>query len=69
MGMLRRWATRQLQTGDLTALQDIKSGKAIESHSRIERLRSRGFIGGPAEKPLITFLGRIALITKRFRIR
>jgi hypothetical protein len=62
---LRRWATRQLQTGDLSALQDLKSGKPVESRSRIERLRNRGFVQGPAEKLRITAAGRIALIVRR----
>ena len=62
---LRRWATRQLQTGDLSALQDLKSGKRVESRSRIERLRSRGFVRGPVDTPQITLSGRIALIVRR----
>jgi len=66
--VLRRWATRQLQTGDLTALRDLKSGKAIEGRPRIDRLRGRGFVRGPIEKLRITLLGRLALIAKRMTI-
>lgn len=66
---LRRWATRQLQSGDLSALQDLKNGKPIDSGSRIERLRSRGFVQGPLDKLRISLLGRIALVAKRLKVK
>ena len=64
--VIRKWATRRLYSGDLTALRDIAKGGAKLDESQIQRLRKRGFVAErKGAMPVITFPGRLALLVKR----
>lgn len=65
---IRRWVRRHLQSGDLTALKRLASGQAVDEPPRLDRLRRRGFIAGRPDRPWITALGRLALVTKHFSL-
>ena len=65
---LRRWATRQLQHGDLTTLGHVAKGEHVHDAERLARLRQRSFIAA-REPPRITIVGRLALLIKRLLIR
>lgn len=62
---IRRWATRSLRTGDLTALSKIAKGSSVDDPNRIDRLRKRGFVTAKIDgRPEITLPGRLALAAK-----
>ncbi len=65
--MLRKWATRGLRAGDLTALAAVGYGaKADNDRDRIERLVRRGFLTECSDGTFaVTVLGRVALAIKR----
>jgi hypothetical protein len=61
----RRWARKDLATGDLTALRELTDGTRWGA-SRLERLRRRGFIKGHEGDNLrVTMKGRVALLLGR----
>lgn len=62
-----QWATRDLRAGDLSALADVAKGSALDSGTRTERLRRRGFLARRGRT--ITFRGRLALLVWRFVVR
>jgi len=62
---LKRWATHQLQLGDLTALGRVAKGQHVDDPDRLARLRKRDFVSGSIDLPRITFTGRIALLIRR----
>jgi hypothetical protein len=65
------WATRQLQSGDLTALASIASGRQPSHGGHAEWLAKRRFVRERPGKPVaITLRGRLALlIIKRYAMR
>jgi len=67
---MRKWATRKLRSGDLTALAGVVNGCASTDRDRIDRLAQRGFV---AKKPggqfAVTLAGRAALLVKRLTMR
>jgi hypothetical protein len=67
---MRKWATRKLRSGDLTALAAVGNGCSAMDPDRIDRLAQRGFV---AKKPgghfAVTFAGRAALLVKRLAMR
>jgi hypothetical protein len=64
---IRRWATRNLRPGDLTALAEIARARYVDTQAeRIERLNRRGFVKKTANKPMVTLLGRTALWVRHF---
>jgi len=66
----KSWATRALQSGDLTALAAIASGRGSHDGGPSERLRQRRFVRERADKSVvITLRGRLALLIKRFAMR
>lgn len=67
--VVRKWATRGLSAGDLTALRSLaRGGSAAEP--QITRLKKRGFIKDTVNEkhPSLTLPGRLALIIKRVTI-
>jgi hypothetical protein len=65
---LRRWARKELESGDLSALSEITDSGRWEdpSAARVERLKQRGFITGRADQRVhVTLKGRAALIFGR----
>lgn len=64
---MRRWATKNLRPGDLTALAEIARARYADTQAeRIERLNRRRFVKKKAEKPVVTLLGRAALWVRKF---
>jgi hypothetical protein len=63
----RRWARKDLVTGDLSALLDLSRGGRWDNlnPNRLRRLRSRGFIYGDDAAPRVTMKGRVALLLGR----
>lgn len=62
---MRKWATRDLRAGDLTALRDVAKGGGNSKDPRFDRLRSRGFVKESKTGTLsVTVLGRLALLIK-----
>lgn len=60
---MRKWATRKLRYGDMTALKAVRTGLRNIEEDRVERLAKRGFIAKNGEgKVVVTILGRIALL-------
>jgi len=65
-GGIRRWATKNLVPGDLTALRQIADGRDLDDPKRVLRLRARRFVVEREEgRPAITLQGRVALLTKQ----
>ncbi len=63
---IRKWATRNLRAGDLTALSAILNGSSIPEKDRVERLARRRFIAKKNDGRLaITLAGRVALVVRR----
>lgn len=63
---MRKWATRKLRSGDLTALAAVVNGCANIEPERIGRLAQRGFVvTKPNGKVAATLSGRAALVIKR----
>jgi len=66
---IRRWSTRKLRSGDLTALAAIADGSAAVAEC-VDRLARRRFV---AKKPdgriVVTLRGHMALVIKRARSR
>ena len=63
---MRKWATRKLRTGDLTALAAIAHGAMRPEPERVERLSDRGFVTNKQNGDVsATLAGRIALLIKR----
>jgi hypothetical protein len=61
----RRWARKDLRTGDLTALRELTDDTrwGASEPARLERLRRRGFIKGHEGDNLrVTMKGRVALL-------
>ena len=70
--LLRRWARKELQSGDLSALSEMSDGGRWEDPSvaRVERLRKRGFvIERPDQRAQVTLKGRAALLFGRRSVR
>ena len=66
---IRRWATRGLRQGDLTALKRIARGAAGLGRRQAERLRRRGFVARRKNgRPAVTVHGRLALLVKTLSI-
>lgn len=64
---MRKWATRNLRSGDLTALAAIVSGCANTEPERVNRLSQRGFVvKKPDGRLAATIVGRTALAVRRF---
>jgi hypothetical protein len=64
---MRRWVTKNLRPGDLTALAEIaREMWADPQAERLDRLKRRGFAKKKAEKPVVTMLGRAALWVRQF---
>jgi hypothetical protein len=63
----RRWARKDLVTGDLTALWDLSRGGRWDNlnPNRLRRLRRRGFVDGDDAAPRVTMKGRMALLLGR----
>lgn len=62
---MRRWATRDLRAGDLTALRDVAKGRGNPKDPRFNRLRNRGFVKESKTGTLrVTILGWLALLIK-----
>jgi hypothetical protein len=60
------WATRGLQSGDLTALAGTASGRRASFGGPTERLLQRRFVRERHDKSVvITLRGRLALLIKR----
>lgn len=67
---LRRWATRDLRSGDLTALRWLARGEGNPDNGQLERLLRRGFLREGADgKYRLTIPGRLALILKAIALR
>jgi hypothetical protein len=65
----RKWATRGLHAGDLTALSVLSNGALRADQGRIERLKRRGFVAQRRNgRPSITARGRAALAIKRLTL-
>lgn len=63
---IRRWLTKNLRPGDLTALSDIaRTHWDAPQAERVERLNRRGFVTKKADKPVVTLLGRAALLVRQ----
>jgi len=63
---IRKWATRNLRAGDLTALSAIRNGSSIPEKDRVDRLMRRRFVAKKTDGRLaITLAGRAALVVKR----
>jgi hypothetical protein len=66
--ILNRWARKELQDGDLSALRELRDPARWDdpNPARIERLKHRGFVAGrPGEKARITTKGRFALLFRK----
>jgi hypothetical protein len=64
---IRRWATKNLAAGDLTALRQIADGRYPNDPKRVSRLQARRFVVECGDgRPIITLGGRIALLAKQF---
>lgn len=60
--VIRRWATRDLRRGDLTALAEIAKGWAQPTDSCIQRLKRRHFILVKSDgQVVLTFRGHLAV--------
>lgn len=65
---IRRWATRNLQSGDLTALRRVAKWQHVDDPDRLARLRKRNFLTGSVDRPRVTIRGRVALLMKQLNI-
>jgi hypothetical protein len=64
---IRRWATKNLRPGDLTALSNISRGQWTDPEAeRLDRLNQRGFVTKKAGSTVVTILGRAALLIRKF---
>jgi hypothetical protein len=64
--VLRRWATRKLRSGDLTALAAMAGGGPKPRNGSYERLTGRGFVAAsPNGEASIIVRGRLALAIRR----
>ena len=64
---IRDWATRDLRSGDLSALATIAQGGSERDQERIRRLTQRGFLASKVDGTLaITPFGRLALFIRQF---
>jgi hypothetical protein len=64
--LLRRWATHQLRSGDLRALDELARHAEKPNDHCIERLSQRRFISvGPDGEISLTLRGRLALKVRR----
>jgi len=68
---VKHWATRNLQSGDLTALREIAKGaQKAPQESQIARLQRRGFVAlRKNRKPSVTPSGRLALLIRSLPIQ
>ena len=63
---VRRWVTKSLRPGDLTALAEISRGRSNDPEAnRIERLNRRGFVKRKHDLFVATLRGRAALFLRR----
>jgi hypothetical protein len=60
----RRWARKDLRSGDLSALLDLSRAGRRPIPARLQRLRRRGFIDGD-DAARVTMKGRVALLLGR----
>jgi hypothetical protein len=66
---VREWATRNLHSGDLSALSAIAGGFKAEK-ARLQRLSRRGFVAERDNgRVTVTPRGRVALIVRHFIFR
>ncbi len=64
--IFRRWATRGLRSGDLTALAALANCGPTPNNSSAERLRQRQFIRVNANgRASVTLRGHFALVIRR----
>lgn len=64
--VFKRWATRKLRSGDLTALNEIAVRGEKPRDVCIQRLSERRFIAvRPGGKVAVTLRGRAALMIRR----
>ncbi len=67
--VLRRWATRDLRRGDLTALAEAAKGWAQPNDSCIQRLKRRHFLLVKSDGQfVVTFRGHLALMLRHLGI-
>ena len=67
---MRRWVTRELRSGDLTALKGVARGESNLQDGQLERLLKRGFLrNGTDGRPRLTIPGRLALILRAIGLR
>lgn len=68
---VKRWATRNLYSGDLTALREIVKGtQKAPQESQIARLQRRRFVALRRDRrPSVTPSGRLALLIRRLPIQ
>ncbi len=63
---IRYWATKGLRHGDLSALSGILQGNGDSPDpERLARLNRRGFVKLKGERPVVTVMGRGALLIRR----
>ncbi len=63
---LKRWSTRKLRPGDLTALAAIADGSAAPKETSVNRLAQRHFITRKADgRMAVTARGHVALMIAR----
>lgn len=65
---IKEWVTRNLRSGDLTALSAVAHGCATKDDERIRRLLQRGYVAGKNGKFVITPRGRLALLIRRLNL-
>ncbi len=64
--IFRRWATRGLRSGDLTALAALANNGPRPNNGCAERLRQRGFISLDANgQASVTLRGQLPLLIRR----
>ena len=62
---MKRWATRELRSGDLTALKGVARGACNPENGQFDRLLKRGFLKKRTDgTPKLTIPGRLALVVK-----
>lgn len=65
---IRSWTTKSLRPGDLTALAAISQRRWSDpEEDRLKRLARRGFVKVRAERPVITVVGRGALLLRKLK--
>jgi len=63
---VRKWVTKKLRPGDMTALSHILQERLDDPQpGSLDRLALRGFIKTKANSPVVTLLGRVALLLRQ----